>query len=356
MTDPTTRSAPVRLGLVGYGAGGRRFQAPFVDAARDVELAGVVVRDPARRAAAQEDHPGVPVYDSLADLVAGERAGRGLDAVTITTPPATRRELVLEAIALGVHVVADKPFAPDAATAVELRDAAARAGLVLAAFHNRRWDADVRTLRDLLADAALGRVERFHSRFDLDEPGSLDGGLGGGLLRDLGSHLVDQALWLFGPVDRVYARLDEADSPEGPTDQGFVLVLEHTNGVGSFLSASKLNRIADRELRVYGERGSFKSHASDVQAAEISAGRRPADDPAAWGFEPAEHWGRLSNDEGTRLVPSSQGSYVDYYDAFARAVRGDGPAPVTADDAVAVLRVLDAARTSHESGEAVRPG
>lgn len=356
MTTPSERTRPVRIGLVGYGAGGRRFHAPYIAAATGVELAGVVTRSPGRRAEVEADFPGVPVYDSLAALVEGERAGHGIDAVTITTPPTTRRELVLEALSLGVDVVADKPFAPTPATAVELRDAAAAAGRTLAVYHNRRWDPDVRTIRDLLDAGDLGTIRRFHSRYDLDEPGSLEGGPGGGLLRDLGSHLVDQALWLFGPATRVFARLDPADTPEGPTDEGFVITIEHADGTDSHLSASKRNRLQAREFRLYGADGSYTASTTDVQTVRVDAGERPADDPSEWAHEPEHAWGVLSTAAGARRVPSSRGSYVDYYEQFAAAVRGEADAPVSADDAVAVIEVLDVARRSDEIGAVVDLG
>src|SRR6478752_6597823 len=126
----------VRIGVVGYGSGGRNFHTPFIEAAAGVELVGVVARSAERKAAIGRDWPGVPIYGSLTDLLAA-----GVDAVTITTPPATRRELVLEAVAAGVHVIADKPFAPTAADARELEHAAAEAGVLLSVYHNRRWDA-----------------------------------------------------------------------------------------------------------------------------------------------------------------------------------------------------------------------
>jgi predicted dehydrogenase len=180
----------MRLGLVGYGVGGRYFHAPFVAAAEGVELVGVVTRSPQRRAELATDHPGVPVFDSLSHLLAF-----GVDVVTITTPPQTRRELVLEALAGGVHVIADKPFAPSAQAGRELVRAAEEAGLVLSVFHNRRWDADIRTLAAVL-QGQVGEPWRIESRFGLDEPATLESGPHGGLLRDLGGHLVDQALFL----------------------------------------------------------------------------------------------------------------------------------------------------------------
>jgi predicted dehydrogenase len=226
----------MRIGVVGYGTGGRHFHAPFIAAAKGVELAGVVARAPGTIAAVSADLPGVPIFPSLAAMIA---AGR-VDAVTITTPPQTRRELVLEAIAAGLHVVADKPFAPSARAAWEL-DAAARAkGVFLGVFQNRRWDADMQTLRRLIRDGRLGQVWRIHSRMDFDDPATLEAGPSGGLLRDLGSHLVDQMLSLLGPVKSVDAQLDHFDLPQGKTDVGFTISLRHESGVHSHVSASKL--------------------------------------------------------------------------------------------------------------------
>lgn len=338
----------MRIGLVGYGAGGRWFHAPYIDAADGVELVGVVTRSPERAAELHAERPGMPVYASLGALLAA-----GVDAVAITTPPQTRYALVTEAIAAGVHVVADKPFAPDAAVAAELGAAADAAGVRLSVFHQRRRDADVQTLKTVLDAGELGDIWRFTSGFDLDEPGSLEAGPHGGLLRDLGSHLVDQAYWLFGPVARVSAHLEWVDLPEGRTDAGFVLRLDHANGVASFVSASKLNRLVRRTLELYGANGSYVATGSDVQTRDVKAGRRPADDPSGWGYEPEQHWGRLRTAAGERVVPSVQGNHAGYYTAFARAVAAGTPVPVPVADAIEVLRVLDAARTSAEEHRTV---
>lgn len=335
----------MRIGLVGYGVGGRYFHAPFIEAAAGCELVGVVARSRQRVADAQRDLPGVPIFGSLGALL-----DSGVDAVTITTPPATRRELVLEAVARGVHVVADKPFAPTAAAGQELVAAADAAGILLSVFHNRRWDTDITTLRGVLDSGRLGDIWRLDSRFDLDQPQTLEAGPEGGLLRDLGSHLVDQALWLLGPAQRVSANLDWLDLPEGRTDAGFVITISHVGGAHSHLSASKVNRTESREVRVFGSQGSYVSSQTDVQAQAIFAGRRPADDPDGWGYEVAERWGTLATADGVERVPSAQGAYADYYAQFAAAVDDGGPQPVPAAEAVATLAVLDAARRSVADG------
>src|SRR4051812_5640866 len=195
-----------RIGLVGYGFGGRVFHAPLLAAAAGVELAGVVTRSPERRAELENDHPGTPAFDSLADLAAA-----GADAVAISTPAATHIPLVLEAIELRLAVVSDKPFALDGAQARAAVEAAEAAGVVLSVYQNRRWDSDVLTVRRLLERGELGEVTLFESSFerfsgDVPVPAS-----GGGMLRDFGSHLVDQVLLLFGPVASVYGELRGAE-------------------------------------------------------------------------------------------------------------------------------------------------
>lgn len=338
----------MKVGLVGYGTGGQHFHAPFITAAEGLELAGIVARAPATIARAQADFPDVPIYASLTELLAA-----GVDMVTITTPPQTRRELVLEAIAAGVAVVADKPFAPDAKTGRELAAAAREKGVVLGAYHNRRFDSDMQTLHQLIEQQRPGKLWRLHNRMDLDEPHTLEGGATGGLLRDMGSHLVDQAMWLMGPVTSVLAHLDIVDRPEGPTDASFVLTLTHNSGAHSYISSSKLNHLSCRELRLYGEAGSYVAQSSDVQARDIFAGKRPASDRAGWGFEPPEHWGTLHTAAGNERIPAVQGAYHDYYQAFAAAVKNGSAPPVTAEQAIRVLEVLDAAFVSAREGRVV---
>ena len=319
----------MRIGIVGYGAGGRYFHAPFIEAAEGVELVGIVARSEARRAEAEADFPGLPVYGSLAELL-----DAGVDAVTITTPPHTRHDLVREAIEAGVHAVADKPFAPTAEAARELAEAATRAGVVLNVYHNRRRDADILTLANVLASEELGETWRVHSTMDQDNAGSLELGASGGLLRDLGSHLVDQMLWLLGPASHVHATLDWTDRFGERTDCGFVVTMTHMSGTVSTVSASKLNHSTTRELRAYGSRGSYIASGADVQAVALMSGRRPIREPATWGIDAAENWGTLSTKDGREAIASAQGNYAGFYRVRPRCPRrrartrtGDGRNP-----------------------------
>lgn len=337
----------MRIGLVGYGAGGRLFHLPYIQAAAEWRIAGVVTRSPARRAQLVEEAPGVPAFDSLDDLL-----DAGVDAVVISTPPGTRRELVLRALARGAHVVADKPFAPHLSGARELADAARAADRVLTVFQNRRWDTDLVTLRGVLESGALGTPWRAELVLDQDDPGTLESGPDDGLLRDLGAHVVDQAIQLFGPVARVDGHLDWLDVDGGRIDVGFALGLHHGSGVYSAVSASKLGRRSERRMVVYGSEGSYASRMHDVQFDRIMAGERPAA-AAQWGVEREERWGVLSTAAGERRVPSAAGDYSAFYRGLHAALAEGAPLPVRLDEALHTIAVLDAGRKSDARGRSI---
>lgn len=332
----------LRIGVVGYGTGGQHFHTPFIAAAEGCALTGIVARAEATVAKARADWPDVPIFASLKAMI---EAGV-CDAVTITTPPQTRRALVLEAIDAGLHVIADKPFAPSYEGAMDLDAAAKAKGVTLGVYQNRRFDSDLQTLKRVIDDGRLGHVWRIESRMDQDSPHTVEQGPTGGLLRDLGSHVVDQMIYLLGPVKTVDAQMDHVEMKGGLTDVSFTITLRHETGAHSHVSASKLNHIDARELRAYGDAGCYQSLTTDIQAQDIFAGRRPVDDLAAWGYEPEANWGTLFASGGPQTVPSEQGRYHDYYSAFAKAVRDGTPPPVTGETGARTLAVLDAARQS----------
>src|SRR3954464_4501264 len=330
---------PTRIGLAGYGFGGRLFPAPPIRpprrgpppgraAAGGAGLAGVVPRSPERRAEVAADHPGVPVFDSLAALAEG-----GADAVAISTPAETHIPLLLEAGSLGLAVVCDKPFAMSAAQAREAVDAAEAAGVVLSVYQNRRWDSDFLTVRRLLDEGALGDVTLFEStfeRYSLDPvPPS-----GGGILRDFGSHLVDQALQLWGPVEHVYGEVS-------PGDDRFFAALRHESGMTSHLSGDWVQGSPAPRFRVRGTEGAYVVYGMEGQEPALIAGKRPGAD---WYTEAPERWGRVQRGDESEPVPSERGRWDTFYPAFAAAVRGEGPVPVDPGDAVASLAVIDAIR------------
>ncbi len=339
-------TAPLRIGLVGYGFGGRYFHAPLLASAANCDFRGVVTTSPDRRKQVEDELPGRKTYASLAEL-----ADDGAEAVAVSTPAATHMDLVEEALRLGLATVCDKPFAFDAEsarTAVELSE---QLGIPLSVYQNRRWDSDFLTIRKLVEDGALGDVTRFESRFERFEPQPGPPAAGGGTLLDFGSHLVDQALHLFGPVQSVYAEM-HVRADNGRDDDVFV-ALRHRDGVLSHLWGSWRQAAPGPRFRVTGTDGSYVVGGIDGQEALLIAGARPSTTPE-WGVEPPEQHGVLHDRDGSRPVPSERGAWDSFYPAFADAVRGRGPLPVEARDAVATATVLDAARTSALTGRAVQ--
>src|SRR5579871_2674577 len=217
-------SAPVRIGLAGYGLGGRYFHAPLIASADNCEFLGVVTTSPERRGQLAGDF-GLPAFDDLAAL-----AGAG--AVAISTPAATHVTLTQQALRLGLAVVCDKPFAPDAEQARATVQLAEQLEVPLTVYQNRRWDSDFLTLRELLSQDAIGTLTVFESRFERFRPGRGPGAAGGGTLLDFGSHLADQALVLAGPVTAVYAEVHHRADPEGFDDDVFVALTHESGEIG----------------------------------------------------------------------------------------------------------------------------
>ena len=335
---------PVRFGLVGYGFGGRYFHAPLLATAPRCEFVGVVTTSPERRALVADEHPDVETFSALEDL-----AEAGVEAVAISTPADTHSSLSDQALRLGLHVVCDKPFANDATAALATVELAEHLGLQLSPYQNRRWDSDFLTVRSLVDAGSLGEVTEIESRFERYEPARGPGVAGGGTLRDFFSHLADQALVLFGPVEAVYADWRVRDT--GLDDDVFV-ALRHANGVRSRLWGSWSQGAPGLRFRVTGADGAYVVEGRmDGQEDELLAGETPRSRGDRWGHEPEERWGRIrrGSDE-EEVVPTLPGAWHTYYPAFAAAVRGTGTVPVPARDAVEAARVLDAARRSAMSG------
>ena len=341
-------SAPVRIGLAGYGLGGRYFHAPLIASAANCEFLGVVTTSPERRRQVADDL-GRPAFASLEEL-----AGAGAEAVAISTPAATHVRLTQQALRLGLAVVCDKPFALDADAARQTAGLAEQLGVLLTVYQNRRWDSDFLTLRELLAKGSLGALTVFESRFERFRPEPGPPAAGGGTLLDFGSHLADQALLLAGPVSGVYAEMHHRPGPGGLDDDVFI-ALTHQGGVRSHLWGSWRQGAPGPRLRAAGTSGTFLIQDADGQEAQLRNGASPASAGQQWGAEPPERRGHLMRGDSTEPVPSARGAWNLFYPAFAAAVRGTQPVPVDPWDAVATAAVLDAARTSARTGQVVSP-
>jgi scyllo-inositol 2-dehydrogenase (NADP+) len=242
--------------------------------------------------------------------------------------------------------------------AAELIELASLRGVPLTVFQNRRWDGDFLTVRRLIDEGALGPIHRSESRYERWRPepkpdtwrerGAPEEA--GGLLFDLGSHIADQALQLFGRPIQVYAEV-ERRRPGVEVDDDVFVALTHRDGVRSHLWMTVVAAIRGPRFRVLGLGGAFEKYGMDVQEDALVAGGRPGDPD--WGSEPAEQWGRLSTGDDVREVETEPGAYQEYYAGVAEALRSGGPPPVDVQDSIAVLEVLEAARESARTGKVV---
>src|SRR5689334_4924779 len=288
---PTPRS--LRVGLVGYGLAGSVFHAPLIATTEGLTLDTVVTSNPERQAQARAEFgDDLRFAATPEDLLA--RADE-LDLVVIASPNKTHVPIATAALKAGLPVVVDKPIAGTAAEARELAALAEDRGLLLSVFQNRRWDNDFLTLRKLVAEGELGDVYRFESRFERWRP-ELKGGWResgdpaeiGGLLYDLGSHVVDQALVLFGPAATVYAESD-VRRPGAQADDDTFIAITHTNGVRSHLYASATTAQLGPRFRALGSKAGYVKYGLDPQEAALREGDRPGT-TADWGTEDASLW------------------------------------------------------------------
>jgi predicted dehydrogenase len=331
---------PLRTAVIGFGSAGRVFHTPFIDANPDYELTAVVTGDEQRRDEVLARYPGTEVVaraDALLD--------RELDLVVVGSPPQSHAHLAHTFLDAGVAVVVDKPFTVTSAQGRELVEKAGRLGVPLTVFQNRRWDGDFLTVRRLLADGALGAVWRFESRFEWWKPDRSSSWktetpvtAGGGILHDLGTHIIDQAIRLFGDATPVHRELFTRRPGNAAPDDAFV-VLRHESGVVSHLWMNGLAAQAGPRFRVLGSRAGFTKYGRDPQEAALRAGARPTD--AGFGQEPETDSGVVGLDGTTQPVPTEPGRYAEFYALLATALRDGTPVPVDPADSVRVIELIE---------------
>jgi predicted dehydrogenase len=339
-------SDDLTVGLIGYGLAGFAFHAPLIATTPELRLEAIVTANPERQAAASRDHPKAQILPT-ADLLFTSRPR--VDLIVIASPNRTHVPFATAAIDAGIAVVVDKPLAATSREGRALVDAARKRGVLLTVFQNRRWDGDFLTARRLVGEGALGRVHRFESRFERWRPEprrvwreDAAPAEAGGLLYDLGSHLIDQALVLFGPVEIVYAELDRR-RPGVVVDDDSFLALTHASGVRSHLWMSSVAAQIAPRLRLLGSLAAYTKYGLDVQEAALRSGARPG---TGWGEELPEHWGRLGTDDEARPLATEAGNYPEFYRLLERALRQGGAPPVRPEDAIQTLEVIEAAQKS----------
>jgi scyllo-inositol 2-dehydrogenase (NADP+) len=347
-------SGSIGLGIVGYGLAGRYFHSPFIAAVDGLRVAAIATGREDRRAAAHADHPDAAIVESFDALLDNS----DVEVVVVASPNKTHVPLGIRALEAGRHVVTDKPIATDVASAGRLVDVAARTGRILTVYHNRRFDGDFLTVRSLVEAGTLGPIDSLESRFEirvpLAEAWREHADQAGGPHRDLGAHLVDQALILFGAPVRVFGQLDRRRPDSGIDDSAFVAI-EHASGERSRLWTSLISSWGRPRFRVRGLSGEYVKDERDPQEARVLGGARPSDQ--GFGDDPPEHWGRIhTGDREPVAVPTEPGDYRRFYRAMRDAVRTGGGPPVDPLDAILGLRVLEAAEESARTGTVVRLG
>jgi scyllo-inositol 2-dehydrogenase (NADP+) len=339
----------VSVGVVGFGMAGSMIHAPLARAA-GMSIRAVATRRPDAVAAALPGVPAVPDIESLLELPE-------LDIVVIATPNDRHEAQAITALRADKCVVVDKPLAPDLAAADRILETADRSRGALTVFQNRRWDADFLTVQRVIANRTLGSVHTFESRWERFRPAVVDrwrerAANGGGLLLDLGSHLIDQALLLFGMPDWIQADV-LCRRPGAQVEDGFEIRLAQGDR-RIVLAADSLVSDPGPRFRLHGELGSFTKRGFDVQESQLRGRLSPLD--PQFGVEPPELSGRLVAGECAEIVPvqSERGRWTEFYTALRSHVERGTPLPVDPADAREVLRLIDAARRSAASGSRIR--
>ncbi len=345
--------AVINTALLSFGLSGRVFHAPFIELHPGFRLVGCWERSAKRIA---DRYPQAKSFETLRDLLADE----SVDLVVVNTPTQTHYDYAKKALEAGKHVVVEKAFAGNADEAAELRDLAREAARKLAVFQNRRWDSDFLSVREVLEAGYLGDIVEANFgflRFDPDlsekshkeEPSS-----GAGIVKDLGSHVIDQAIAAFGLPEAVFADIDI--TRQGSRVDDYFDILLFYSDMRVHVKGGYFFRRPLAEYSLFGKNGCYLKMRSDVQERQLDMGMNP--DDSGYGREPAGREGRLyrggGNGSDQELITAPPGNYMKFYDGMYSAIVDDLSEPVTAADGVRVMRVIDAAFQSQQSGLVVR--
>ena len=343
----------IRTALCSFGMSGRVFHAPFLDANPGFELCAVWERS---KKIAREHYPTLTSYDSLNDILDDP----SIELVIVNTPNATHYELAKQCLLAGKHVVVEKPFTVTSNEASELISLAADQNKLLSVYHNRRWDSGFKTVKKVISEGLLGEVVEAEFHFDrysknLNAKAHKEtASPGNGVLYDLGSHLIDGALVLFGKPDAIYADL-RILKPNSLVHDYMDLLLYYPN-LRVRLKSSYLTREPLPGFIIHGMEGSFLKSRSDIQEKSLQAGLKPGHED--WGKEPAETMGLLHTSINNKIIrdsiPSERGDYMEYFEKLYRAIRMNEPLPVTAFEGKLVIEIIESAIESNTANVMIR--
>lgn len=341
----------IYIGLVGYGMSGSVFHAPLITSIPELTLKTIVSSDPAK---VHQTYPNVIVVPTLDALLADKDTA----LVVVATPNETHFALAKQAIEAGKHVVVDKPFVVSSAQADELITLAHMHNVVLSVYQNRRWDNDFLTIHHLIETGVLGEISTYEAHYDRYRPTVRNrwreqAGPGSGTLYDLGSHLIDQALFLFGIPTTVWADI-RAQRIGAKADDYFHLVLSYPH-MDAILHSGSLVRESGPHFQLHGSKGSFLKYGLDSQEDALKAGKRPGE--TAWGSDDEALYGELTTDIGDLIVKGKvqtlPGRYEAFYQGIAEAIADGKPVPVAPEDARNTIRVIEAALRSQQEQQTI---
>lgn len=330
-------------GLLAFGMSGKVFHAPFIDAHAGFKFHAVLERN--QKTAAGE-YPGIKSYDNFEELI----SDTAIELVIVNTPNFTHADYTRRCLLAGKHVLVEKPFTATSAEAKELFDLARSVGKKIFIYHNRRWDSDCTSIQKVVESGKLGQINEVHYRYDRyrkaigpkvfkEEPHPASG-----LLYDLGPHLLDQAISLFGKPDSFYKVLGK-HRPDTKVDDYFMIHLAYPNDLNVFLTSSLLVADAQKAFVLHGSAGSFVKGRSDVQEEQLLKGMKLTN--PVYGIEPAESKGRLTimDEQGTpgvAFVDSEKGNYIGLFEAVYQSIINDVPYPITEEQIITQLEILEA--------------
>ena len=342
----------IRTALLSYGMSGKVFHAPFISLHPGFELKGAWERS---KKVIGTDYPGVASYASMEDVL----NAKDIDLVVVNTPTYTHFDYAKKVLEAGKHVIVEKAFTANAAEAQELKALAERKGVKLSVFQNRRWDSDFKTVRKVVDDGLLGDIVEATFAYDRysvalsykvhkETPSA-----GSGIVKDLSPHLVDQALYLFGVPEKVFADV-MITRPGSQVDDYFEILLYYK----SFrvrLHSGYFVREPVPSYVVYGKLGSFLKARGDIQETKLQAGEKPTKE--GWS-EPDSERGLLHTEKDGKVtrekITTLPGNYYAYYDGIYEGIENNKPLPVTADDGVNVMRVIDAVYLSSKEQRVIK--